>query len=1018
MHPCMINFYGMTGLVLVLLTMQLKSTNKWMKIYNGNKRLGIYYQNIPGTLSTNNVHVQIDTILKDVNPDILGVAEPDTDTMLNNNWPGYHVVKGTINGQIKKLRLHVLIKDNIKYELETWDLDMPTVVLRMDNLRVIMTYREWSKGGDMTTKTPELQERRWDQFVNKLAGLRGKIDNIVYGDMNYDYWVDSTQYQRGFDGIRNNFKCKLVSKGWTQWVTDNTRYQQGQAPSCIDHIYARTDAAIVEVVNKDIISYDHHCVGTVMHVSNKLFSPIKIERRDISGIPFNDFVVAFYRQLPDEIYGVGDTDVSLDMFCHKLRLAMNETAPKRIIYVKTKTQAMWMTRDLLDMRHFRQRLRSVALLHDTPIDWRNYRVYRNYLNVLMYNRKCEWITQQVTNSDPNDTWKAVKRIGDSNVKRSSDICVLDDNGRLLEKPKEVAEFMNSFFLRKVERIKETTPINPAVALSYTREMLGDRVIPEMEFTVVTPADVEKIISSLKNTKAVGVDDVPTELLKRFKSVLAPYITHIVNRAIYTSTYPSMWKTGIVSPVPKKGDLKQPGNWRPVTLLCTMSKVCETILNKQIKNHMVRHGLLSPHQHAYQNNKSCVTAWSDMDVFINRALDKNKIVCGLLLDMSAAFNLVSKHIIVPKLKLLGLGDYAARLVNSYLTGRRNVTKIKSEMSSWVEVTTGIGEGSVLGPLIFILTIICLKSVLERIKVRLQAELGVQVSTGLNWEEGDIVKLLHTIFADDVTPLCACDTEEQAKVVLDIFLDEYSQYFSSHGLKINVTKCEHILFTRQSRPRNVKMDNRQEATHVKLLGVTVSNNYTFDKHASSVSTRMNYRLGYLAKIKPYVTPEKFKMIAEAMSLSIMRYGQEIYCSTPTVQHKVQKAQNSLMRLVCDADRREEVVNLLSATGWVNAKISQGVAKLMLLRSMVIHRSSRVVMDELTAGQLQAQHEHNVRARQWQIAWRARYHRQAGSYLPSTVKLFNDLGLNRTGLGSKVSFKAMVREKCTAKFRNTNL
>ena len=440
------------------------------------------------------------------------------------------------------------------------------------------------------------------------------------------------------------------------------------------------------------------------------------------------------------------------------------------------------------------------------------------------------------------------------------------------------------------------------------------------------------------------------------------------------------------------------------------------MNRQLKKHIETNNLLSKNQHAYQTAKSCSTAWADIDVFVNQALDKNKLVPALLLDMSAAFNLVSRHIIVPKLKLLGVGPYAAQLVDSYLTGRQNVTKIKQYMSEYVKVHTGIGEGSVLGPLIFILTIVCLQAVLERVRDRVQQALGVNVSTDPLWSETDVIKLMQTIFADDCTPMAACDTVEQAQTILEIMLDEYTQYFKSNGLKVNFTKCEHVIFSRQSRPRTVKMGDRMEASHVKLLGLTVSNTYTFDKHVSLVNARMTARLPYLARLKPLLEPSKMRQVSEAVSLSVMRYAMEIYCSSANSQHKVQVSMNRVMRLLLSGNSRTSVATMLGQLNWVNTKIQYNLSKLMLLRSLVIHRTSDVVMGQLTAGQLA--HQHNVRARQWQIAWRPHYARMASSYLPSTVMMFNTIQMNRAGLGTKLQYRDTVKSRLVTLLRNTNV
>ena len=128
------------------------------------------------------------------------------------------------------------------------------------------------------------------------------------------------------------------------------------------------------------------------------------------------------------------------------------------------------------------------------------------------------------------------------------------------------------------------------------------------------------------------------------------------------------------------------------------------------------------------------------------------------------------------------------------------------------------------------------------------------------------------------------------------------------------------------------------------------------------------------------------------------------------------NRVMRLLLSGNSRTCVATMLGQLNWVNSKIQYNLSKLMLLRSLVIHRTSDVVMGQLTAGQLA--HQHNVRARQWQIAWRPHYARMASSYLPSTVMMFNTIQMNRAGLGTKLQYRDTVKSRLVTLLRNTNV
>ena len=178
-------------------------------------------------------------------------------------------------------------------------------------------------------------------------------------------------------------------------------------------------------------------------------------------------------------------------------------------------------------------------------------------------------------------------------------------------------------------------------------------------------------------------------------------------------------------------------WRPVTILNSMSKVAKRVVNSQLKDYLLDHKLISKEQHAYQKGKSTTTAWLEIDSLTTSGLDRRKLVGYQLMDMSATFNLVDKTILVPKLRMLGCSDSFCRLIMSYMSGRTNSVKIKQ---------------------------------------------------------------LHSVqFADDCTNVIITEDEWQMEVVMKLCSQEYHKYFSSQGMKLNVSKEEHICHAYMSSAR---------------------------------------------------------------------------------------------------------------------------------------------------------------------------------------------------------------------------
>ena len=214
----------------------LLGLNKSMKAYNGNKKyLCVLYQNIPGTLSTFNMTTTIESLLDRLEPDVIALAEPVT-VDLDHDWGPYELVCGR-NKNGKNVRLHALIKNNIKYKQETWDVPVPNLSLTICGWKFIFCYREWAHAGDQSTKSLPDQLLKWKEFVRMWGKEKGR-KSICIGDFNFDFWTGS-KYQRQLNDIRDLVMEDIVSKGWYQLIKTNTRYQN-QSSSCLDHIYSRT----------------------------------------------------------------------------------------------------------------------------------------------------------------------------------------------------------------------------------------------------------------------------------------------------------------------------------------------------------------------------------------------------------------------------------------------------------------------------------------------------------------------------------------------------------------------------------------------------------------------------------------------------------------------------------------------------------------------------------------------------------------------------------------------------------
>ena len=977
---------GMTSIFMTL------SPNLYMRMINGNKKfLSVMYQNIPGTLSLENKVATIQSILDRENPDVIGFAEPSTQD-LDTNWINYTLVPGYINtGNIT--RLNVLIKNDIVFKQMHWKVDVPHIILEILGWKIIFMYCEWARAGDQMTKSFDQQLTRWQSFVQKWQTVKG-LKSILLGDCNFDF-LSSSGHQRQLNPLRELTKQQILSTGWYQLINENTRYQKNNIPSCLDHLYARSVGEITTVLNRNITGYDHNMIGASINISKHFVHPTIIYYRDINNVNVEDFAHMFHSTNLYEIYDTVDVDEAVERLTHKIKTVLDIVAPLKRKSIPRTTSVPWMTSDIKARIQFRNMLRNRAVKSNSDDDWKTFKSYRNLLKTEMLRRKREYITAQITKQNSNEKarWRHLKFVGGVSPKKQQDIELVVD-GQRLTKSCDVAEHLNKYYVKKV------TPPNQSSALDYTQEYIKSfNIKEEFEFQPVNAHDVLMTISQMKMTESAGHDDVNTRVIKRFKEVLAHPIARIVNLAIMTSRYPKSWKLGIISPVPKGGDKTLDQNWRPVTLLCCLSKILEKTLNQQLKTFIEAKKILSPTQHAYRSKKSCQTAWIDIDSKVNKALDSGHYVGMLMVDISSAFNLISKEIIVPKLRMIGVGHFAAKLIGSYLTGRKSRTRISGVLSTWIAVFTGIGEGSVLGPLIFILTIVCVSVVLLRVKLRLEAEYQLTAKMDDGIYDNDI-SLSSTEFADDCTGLAVCKTEQQVRISLDIMAQEFKKYFEAHGLKINVKKSEHLVIGGPRTISDIKIEGRSEAKTVKLLGITFSNKYTFDNHTTNITNKISSRLGMLTKVVPYADLQTAKMLADSMLVSVATYGCEVYAVEKGLVNKVQVKLNQVMRIITLSGIRRQIREMLDDLKWLKFEEMVKYTKIMIMSKLTFNNSAPFCKMLVVRGMSQRQDHYNVRQRELRIAWRPRTSRRGQqSFLVSALKLYND---------SKVAGKGIETDK----------
>lgn len=522
--------------------------------------------------------------------------------------------------------------------------------------------------------------------------------------------------------------------------------------------------------------------------------------------------------------------------------------------------------------------------------WDAYKAQRNLTTkISRNNRRVNVITELKAKSAVNDlkgVWKTIKKASNLPTKATNTNCNLN------------ADESNHYFAHIGPKIQAEV-IQGNGNENEFQQFLNQTAPDEHPyyldgFDEISESEILEFVNSIPSDKSTN-DPIPQRIFRQIlPSFISPF-THIVNLSLRTGVMPDSCKIAIVTPIHKGGDLEDPGNYRPISILPVLSKTIEHFVNSQLTQYLDDRGLLSQCQYGFRKNHS--TTYLMLDLFDRIYTDKSKQKHPgiIFLDIKKAFDTVNHTILLSKLKHYGIRDLALKWFESYLTGRKQQTRVGCRISNYMELTSGVPQGSILGPILF--------------------------SIFINDLPSACIESTPYLFADDGALYFENITRgNYSNVKFEI--NSIFRWLQANKLALNNDKTKLLIFDSKPNLDAVLVEVRDDLTLVicecksqKYLGLIVDNRLNFYEHVDYIKRKIAKRIGAMYRSKNLL-PLKFrKMFANALMLPHFDHLDIIW--SRTFKNKLKELDTiykKVAKIALDVKVTESSIEVYKNMGWL--------------------------------------------------------------------------------------------------------
>ena len=832
--------------------------------------------------------------------------------------------------------------------------------------------------------SPERFQEYFDETIERLSHSGKPI--YLMGDFNINLLRSETC------NYAQNFLLSLQSFNLIPTIDKPTRVYNNSA-TLIDNIFISKIED--EITSGNIVSdlTDHYSQFCVVHSNRNIKNLIKTKQliREYSNFSEEKFIDELSQiNFDSAIVDTTDIDKSFSFLFNKLNKTINKHAPLKPISKRKVKQLSkpWITKGIRCSIKIKN-----SLFYSGDKD--KYKLYRNKLLLLTRLSKKAYYHDYFTTNFANQkkTWEGINKLINHKKKNGTMITALKCpiSKKVSQRSSDISNIFNNYFSSIGHNIAKKAPKS---TVPFTEFLSGHQLQNSFAFHSVTPDEIETEIMSVPLNKSHGLYSCPIRILRCARHILSKPLSDLINKSVEIGIYPSKLKHAKVIPIYKGNEKDDPSNYRPISLLSIFNRIFEKRIYIRIKAFLEKYDVLYQSQYGFREKHSTQHAILDIVNQIQTNMDRKLFSCGIFIDLQKAFDTVDHKILLRKLSHYGIRGVINDWFSSYLTGRTQTTQNGDCISDKNVTLAGVPQGSVLGPLLFILYI---NDIYKASK-----------------------KLKSYLFADDTNLLYADKNLKSLETIVNKELSHIQDWLNANKLSLNIKKSNFVIFHPHQKKLNYKVnlkifDNNsnsfislEQKEYVKYLGVLLDNNLTWKHHTSNIASKISKTIGIIARLRHFVPIQTLITIYRSLILPHLSYGITIWG---------QAAKKYINKLVV---LQKRAVRLMFFGQYSSHAIPFFISANILPFDMLYFKSVCNLMYDVTndwtppnisnlfiASDRMHKHQTRSSAKGNYFIEYSRLNKQKNSFTRTGTKIWNSIPLNLRKL-SKPSFKKAVHER----------